>query len=1014
LRQCLAPSLRDQLNELPKSLDETYERVLKEIQSTNQGRHARRLLRCLAVALRPLRAEELAEVLAFDLDTAEEGVPTFHPEWRWENQEQAVLSACSSLIAIVGSGNSRVIQFSHFSVKEYLTSDRLAAAGAESAEISQYHILPDPAHFILAHACLGVLLCSDHCVNEGSDMDSDQENPKDNPLLEYAAKHWVSHAQVGNVLSHLEYAMETLFDPNKPYFLGWIRIVTRKNRYRFYNSWSHSNPIPLYYAALCGFYDLVQRLIIKYPEQVNHRGGDYGSPLVAALSGKHVRIANFLVEHGAHVHVRGNPPLCLSIRLSDDACVDAVQFLLRHGARVNAANEGFQTPLHVAATLGRLEVARILLEHGADADLRDDEDRVPLHRASALPMDLEFGFGVGVVAKVEDNSDRFHLVQLLLKHCADVDAQDCNGATPLHGASYCGQLEIFRPLLDHGANPCATDNEGRTPLHKLLCGVYRRRFSQVPPQNFLKVAELLLEHGVDVNAPDTYHTTPLHLVSQDKLIAQLLLDHGAKFNAKNDQGWTPLHLVSQGTEEDSADVVRLLLELGVDVNVRDKNQETPLHFACENGNLETMRLLVDHGAEVNAQNSLGQTPLHQIADGLFHHKFPDGCSAQLLLQRGADVNVRNRDQSTPLHLAACRPKLQTVQVLLEHGAEADARDADGRTPLHLASLERPSHHGDEERRIERLLLKSGVSVDARDKGQATPLHFASSKLNLGTAKVLLEHGANVNAENDHGWTPLHFASRHSASVIGSRPGDSFVLLFLRLLLKHGANVNARCEDQATPLHDASLYQDFSIVQVLFKNGADVNAVCIHGWNALHYMLPRTFVEVKLAKLLLSWGVDLNAQDKEEKTPLHLASYFGHVDITDLFLDHGARPNAEDISGETPLHQVLLGHRDYHSFWKSFGDHSPSRSQKEYPGRFFRLAQRLLERGADVNAQNKDHETALHLASRNQLLELARILLKHGADVNVKNSKGKSPLQLATGRKRKAMRRLLLASSARQA
>ncbi|KAH9012613.1 hypothetical protein EDB83DRAFT_2300014 [Lactarius deliciosus] len=88
LRHCLAPSLRRQLNELPKSLDETYERVLKEIESTNQGRHARRLLQCLTMAMRPLRVEELAEVLVFDLDRAKAEIPRFHAEWRWEDQEQ--------------------------------------------------------------------------------------------------------------------------------------------------------------------------------------------------------------------------------------------------------------------------------------------------------------------------------------------------------------------------------------------------------------------------------------------------------------------------------------------------------------------------------------------------------------------------------------------------------------------------------------------------------------------------------------------------------------------------------------------------------------------------------------------------------------------------------------------------------------------------------------------------------------------------------------------------------------
>jgi hypothetical protein len=94
-------------------------------------------------------------------------------DWRWEDQEQALLIACSSLIAIVETGDgdadvetsdsdsdvetgdSRVVQFSHFSVKEFLTSSRLSTA---SGEVSAYRINLESAHMILAQACLGVLL----------------------------------------------------------------------------------------------------------------------------------------------------------------------------------------------------------------------------------------------------------------------------------------------------------------------------------------------------------------------------------------------------------------------------------------------------------------------------------------------------------------------------------------------------------------------------------------------------------------------------------------------------------------------------------------------------------------------------------------------------------------------------------------------------------------------------------------------------------------------------------------
>src|SRR6202789_780008 len=149
LRHCLPPSVRRTLDELPESLDETYERLLKEIKKPNRD-HARRLLQCLVVAVRPLNVKELAEVLAVDFDDAE-GIPKLNPDWRWEDEEQALLTSCSSLIAIVETDNSRVVQFSHFSVKEFLTSDRLATL---NGNISRYFIDFEPAHTILAQACL--------------------------------------------------------------------------------------------------------------------------------------------------------------------------------------------------------------------------------------------------------------------------------------------------------------------------------------------------------------------------------------------------------------------------------------------------------------------------------------------------------------------------------------------------------------------------------------------------------------------------------------------------------------------------------------------------------------------------------------------------------------------------------------------------------------------------------------------------------------------------------------------
>ncbi|KAH9031126.1 hypothetical protein EDB85DRAFT_1830526, partial [Lactarius pseudohatsudake] len=182
LRQCLPQSVRRTLNELPESLDETYERVMMEIKKANQV-HAFRMLQCLTVAVRPLSVAELAELLAFDFDVAKDGIPELNSEWRWEDHEQAVLSTCSSLITVVPvpDEESPVVQFSHFSVKEFLMSDRLAMS---TGDISQYHISLGDSHTVLAQASLGFLL-RDPDVTNGADRA---------PLAGYAAEHWVAHA----------------------------------------------------------------------------------------------------------------------------------------------------------------------------------------------------------------------------------------------------------------------------------------------------------------------------------------------------------------------------------------------------------------------------------------------------------------------------------------------------------------------------------------------------------------------------------------------------------------------------------------------------------------------------------------------------------------------------------------------------------------------------------------------------------------------------------------------------
>ena len=419
LRQCFPPSVRRILEELPDSLDETYERILREIRKPNQG-HAHRLLQCLVVAIRPLRIKELAEVLAFDFNTG--GMPKLSPGWRWEDQEEAVMSACSSLVTIVKDGDSPVVQFSHFSVKEFLTADRLAEP---IRDVSRYHIRLEAAHTILAQACLGVLLRLDDRV----DLDSIE----DFPLARYAAQYWPTHARVKDVSSRIKDGMERLFDADKPHFATWLWIYNEDQPGRSMTTMRPSKPeaVPLYYAAQLGFRDVAEHLIAEHPEHVSARGGSQVTPIHAAALAGQADILSLLIQHGADVNTRGRTgctPLFLAL---ENARLEAGQFLLNHGADIDVRNESDNTALIHAIMENNIEFARMLLEREAVINVQCQDDMTPLHWAAD-------GGGIDVA-------------RLLLEHGADVNARDKYGNTPSQLGLRSGHPEIVELLSEYRA-----------------------------------------------------------------------------------------------------------------------------------------------------------------------------------------------------------------------------------------------------------------------------------------------------------------------------------------------------------------------------------------------------------------------------------------------------------------------------------------------------------------------------------------------------------------------------------
>ena len=253
LRGCHPGRIRHALAELPETLNKTYERTLREINKAD-WELAHRLFQSVAVASRPLRVEELAEFLAFDFNAGP--TPRFNEGWRMEDPINAVQSICPSFLAVVDIGGSQIIQFSHFSVKEFLTSSRLVEA---NQEISRYHVSITPAHTLVAKACLGILL---HL-----DKDITKDALQKFPLAPYAALHWADHSRFEEVSQNVDDAIRILLDSNKPHLAVWVSLHnTELPSWKLFKRGERPLPpsgTPLHYATICGLHSLVKVLVIE-------------------------------------------------------------------------------------------------------------------------------------------------------------------------------------------------------------------------------------------------------------------------------------------------------------------------------------------------------------------------------------------------------------------------------------------------------------------------------------------------------------------------------------------------------------------------------------------------------------------------------------------------------------------------------------------------------------------------------------------------------------------------------
>ncbi len=360
-----------------------------------------------------------------------------------------------------------------------------------------------------------------------------------------------------------------------------------------------------------------------------------------------------------------------------------------------------------------------------------------------------------------------------------------NDLSTLSASTYIGGSELDNLgniVLDNSNNIYMT-GQTMSADFPVTAGTYKDKFEKKQNVFILRLSSDLSEDSVE----DIHDAAKK---GETVRLKNLLKESPALLNLKDKYQRTPLHWAGKyGRPE----IIRLLLEKGADINEKDESGRTPLHLAAWYNNTKEMEMLLSGGAEINAPDKNNRTPLHLSA---YY-----GCmdAVELLINRKALITAKDISENSPLHLAANSNFPEIVKLLINRGADISMKNKNGETPLHSAV--KTWHNAG----IVEYLAEKGAEIEAPDNENRTPLITAVLSWRHDNIYKLIEKGANVNAADNKGKTPLHYTAEQGW-------GDWQQIM--EKLIAGGANINLKDKDSKTPKDIAEGNKRGDIVEFL--------------------------------------------------------------------------------------------------------------------------------------------------------------------------------------------------------
>jgi ankyrin repeat protein len=550
----------------------------------------------------------------------------------------------------------------------------------------------------------------------------------------------------------------------------------------------------------------------------------------------------------------------------------AVELLLDKGADIDHCDHLGRNALTVAAEKGYLTIIKALRTHKAKLDLRDKEGKTALHWAvahadvTAFLIQEEPKLLTIVDREGKDALQRAagegHLasVRLLIQAANSVHRKDLQGRTAFWWAAAEGHVEVCKALESAGADINTQDKQEQAAI------------SWAAHKNREAVVRYLLERNVNLKTKDYLGKGPLHWAVEYPVLVKLFLDQGIDPNVRDNKQGTPLTWAAYFGAHES---VNLLLERGANPSLRDMDGKSAanlaasnghdeivqtlantqqvaqddliesFHRAAYNGNVPVLKTILTQGVGVNCRLENGKTALNWAAGN------SQVDAVRFLLSKKARVDIADSQGQTPLAWAAHADCAEVVALLLDRFADSQSVDQLGKTPLHWAKS----------KKVAELLIKAGALVNAQDKEGKTALSWACYEGRLDLARYLITRKAQINLCDELGCSPLYWAAGHPDLV--------------DMLVSH-KETNLRCHDKEglNALHCAVIHGQIRSVKTLVDAGLDPEETTIDGRTPLMLAVQR-HDHVLVDFFINNKKVAVDSLDSAGRNLLHIGAYTGN-------------------------------------------------------------------------------------------------------------------------------------------